>query len=80
MICCEIFEVSHILNFEQFMVGIPVCIIKGGSDLVMHHEHHEDDSPKPDYMKIRNKEYSWECGDCAYFDMKCWKACRAEKA
>jgi len=55
------------------MVGIPVCVIKGGSVicLVLHHHHRVDDSPKPDDGKIRNKEYFWEFGDCAYFDMKC---------
>jgi len=40
------------------MVEIPVCAIKRRSDLVMHHDHREDDSPKHDYMKmIRNKDY-----------------------
>ena len=60
-------------NLEQVMVGIPVCVIKGGSVicLVLHHHHRVDDSPKPDDGKIRNKEYFWEFGDCAYFDMKC---------
>lgn len=40
------------------------------------HGHHEDDKPKPDYMRIRTKPYPWECSDCSLFDTECFKACQ----
>ena len=67
-------------ELNQWMVGLPICTIKGLSDVVLHHEHHADEGEHPDYMKIRNKEYSWECSDCNLFDGACWEKCRAEKS
>eukprot|EP00546_Thalassionema_frauenfeldii_P006669 CAMPEP_0178913542 /NCGR_PEP_ID=MMETSP0786-20121207/10901_1 /TAXON_ID=186022 /ORGANISM="Thalassionema frauenfeldii, Strain CCMP 1798" /LENGTH=141 /DNA_ID=CAMNT_0020586297 /DNA_START=27 /DNA_END=452 /DNA_ORIENTATION=- len=64
----------------SFIVAFPVCILSCVKDLVFGEHPHHDDSPKPDYMKIRNKAFPWECEDCALFDQKCWNACKAEKA
>eukprot|EP00816_Leptocylindrus_hargravesii_P012247 CAMPEP_0196806702 /NCGR_PEP_ID=MMETSP1362-20130617/6615_1 /TAXON_ID=163516 /ORGANISM="Leptocylindrus danicus, Strain CCMP1856" /LENGTH=73 /DNA_ID=CAMNT_0042180301 /DNA_START=141 /DNA_END=362 /DNA_ORIENTATION=+ len=61
-------------------VAAPVSALKGVTDFFASHDHPHEEGPLPDYMKIRNKAYSWECDDCALFDTKCWKECRAEKA
>jgi cytochrome c oxidase subunit 6a len=63
----------------SFMVGLPICILSGLKDIFFGEHHHDDGSPKPEYMKIRTSSFPWECEDCALFDQKCWNACRAEK-
>uniref|UniRef100_A0A6V1BKT9 Cytochrome c oxidase subunit n=1 Tax=Thalassionema nitzschioides TaxID=33649 RepID=A0A6V1BKT9_9STRA len=64
----------------SFIVALPVCALSCVKDLIFEEHHHDDGGPKPDYMKIRKKEFPWECEDCALFDQKCWNACRAERA
>jgi cytochrome c oxidase subunit 6a len=63
----------------SFMIAFPICCVSVVKDLVLGEHHHHDDGPLPDYMKIRNKAFPWECGDCSLFDQKCWNACKAEK-
>jgi hypothetical protein len=65
----------------SFAIGFPLCILGLIKDFVildLHHGH--EDEIKREYMKIRTKQYPWECDDCDLFDTKCWKACREEKA
>mmetsp|Transcript_18976 Transcript_18976/g.30606 ORF Transcript_18976/g.30606 Transcript_18976/m.30606 type:complete len:144 (-) Transcript_18976:205-636(-) len=57
----------------------PVVIFGIFKDLVIEEHHHRPDGPLPEYMKIRSKEFPWECGDCDLMDLSCWKKCRAEK-
>ena len=40
---------------------------------------HRFEGELPEYMKIRSKEFPWECSDCDIFDGSCWKQCRAAK-
>eukprot|EP00521_Asterionellopsis_glacialis_P017046 CAMPEP_0195291332 /NCGR_PEP_ID=MMETSP0707-20130614/7704_1 /TAXON_ID=33640 /ORGANISM="Asterionellopsis glacialis, Strain CCMP134" /LENGTH=138 /DNA_ID=CAMNT_0040351637 /DNA_START=40 /DNA_END=456 /DNA_ORIENTATION=+ len=63
----------------SFAVAFPVCVLSSIKDLFADHPH-EKEGPKPDYMAIRSKAFPWECEDCALFDPKCWKKCRAEQA
>ena len=62
-----------------FWVALPVCFISGLFTLLFDEHGHRIEGELPEYMKIRNKEYPWECGDCNLFDGPCWKKCRAEK-
>jgi len=65
----------------SLMVMLPLCALSSVKDLLFGEEHgHADHGPQPDYMKIRNKAFPWECEDCDLFDMGCWKQCKAEKA
>ena len=64
----------------SFMVGFPICVASSVKDVLFEEHHGHDDSPKPDYMAIRNKAYPWQCEDCALFDAACWKKCRTEGA
>ena len=63
----------------SFIVGFPVCILSVVKDQFLHHPHRQE-GPEPDYMRIRNKEFPWECEDCELFNGECWKKCREEKA
>merc|ERR1712071_336301 len=62
----------------SFVVAFPVCVFSAIKDLLMDHPHAHP--TEVDYMKIRNKPFPWECEDCGLFDLKCWEACRLEKA
>jgi cytochrome c oxidase subunit 6a len=61
-------------------VALPVVFLHGMYSLIFDEHAHRMEGPLPEYMKIRAKEFPWECGDCDFFDMKCWKKCRADKA
>lgn len=85
----EIFQHQHKSDAEEMdemwkwvkislMVALPVCVLASFKDILFGDHHHPDEGPQPDYMKIRNKEFPWECEDCALFDSQCWKQCRAE--
>lgn len=65
----------------SIFVATPVCILSVVKDFSPFVEHkHRPHGPLPDYMKIRNKEFPWECSDCELFNQECWKKCREEKA
>jgi cytochrome c oxidase subunit 6a len=61
------------------MVAIPLCLISSVKDLILNEHDHPTEGPKPDYMHILNKDFPWECKECALFDRKCWAECRANK-
>jgi len=63
----------------SIFVGGPGCVLMMFKDLAIEEHHHRPDGPLPEYMSIRSKEFPWECDQCAFFDLECWKACRAEK-
>ena len=60
-------------------IAVPVCVLSVFKDVFFGDHHHADDSPKPDYMKIRSKAFPWECEDCALFDRECHRLCKAAK-
>lgn len=64
----------------SFLVGLPVCVLSVAKDLLLIEHPHRKHGPEPDYMKIRTKEFPWECEDCEIFNGECWKKCREEKA
>lgn len=57
----------------------PVCVLACVKDSIFEEHHHRPTEHLPEYMGIRNKEYPWECENCDFFDIDCWKKCRAEK-
>lgn len=67
------------IKISIFVCG-PVVVFGLVKDLLIEEHHHRPDGPLPEYMKIRSKEFPWECGDCDLLDTACWKKCRAEKA
>ena len=62
-----------------FMVGLPICVVSFVYSFAAEEHHHRPEGALPEYMAVRHKEFPWECGDCALFDLHCWKKCRAEK-
>jgi len=42
------------------------------------HEHHHDEEARS-YKKIRNKPFPWSCNDCSFFDLQCFRECKANK-
>mmetsp|Transcript_20134 Transcript_20134/g.22990 ORF Transcript_20134/g.22990 Transcript_20134/m.22990 type:complete len:142 (-) Transcript_20134:327-752(-) len=64
----------------SFIIAIPVCVLACAKDYFFEEHHHDDGKAKPDYMKVRKKEFPWDCEDCALFDQPCWDKCKAEKA
>jgi hypothetical protein len=74
----EVLESSKWLKLS-FAVAIPLCVLSSAKDLLFGEHPHEKEGPMPDYMKIRNKEFPWECNDCPLFDPTCWKECREKK-
>mmetsp|Transcript_7965 Transcript_7965/g.14999 ORF Transcript_7965/g.14999 Transcript_7965/m.14999 type:complete len:144 (+) Transcript_7965:808-1239(+) len=62
------------------LVAAPVCVLTVAKDLLLVEHAHRKEGPEPDYMRIRNKEFPWECEDCELFNSDCWKKCRAERA
>mmetsp|Transcript_20931 Transcript_20931/g.60945 ORF Transcript_20931/g.60945 Transcript_20931/m.60945 type:complete len:120 (-) Transcript_20931:240-599(-) len=64
----------------SILVAGPVCVLACAKDILFVEHAHAKPGPMPDYMKIRNKPFPWECEDCALFDNECWKQCRAEMA
>lgn len=64
----------------SILVATPICVLSVVKDLTLVEHPHRKHGPEPDYMRIRNKEFPWECSDCELFNSECWKKCRAEKA
>lgn len=62
-----------------FMIGFPVVLASGLFTILFDEHPHRVEGELPEFMKIRSKEFPWECGDCDLFDLKCWKKCRANK-
>jgi hypothetical protein len=60
-------------------VGVTLCVVSG--IYIFSTEEHKDkmrqDLP---YMRLRVKAFPWECSDCGFFEMDCWKACREKNA
>jgi len=71
----EVAEMWRWVNMT-FWVGIPVCVVSVLYSAFFDEHHHRFDGELPEYMKVRSKEFPWECGDCDLFDLKCWKKCR----
>ena len=67
------------IKISIFVCG-PGCVFAVAKDLVFEEHHHRPHGALPEYMGIRKKEFPWECENCDFFDMDCWKKCRAEKA
>lgn len=74
----DVEEMWRWLNIT-FWVALPVCAVSLLYTIFFDEHKHRIEENVPEYMKIRTKEFPWECGDCDLFDMKCWKKCRAEK-
>ena len=74
----EVNEMWRWINLT-FYVGVPVCIASSLYSYLFDEHPHRVEGDLPEYMKIRNKEFPWECSDCDYLDKKCWNECRAEK-
>lgn len=64
----------------SLFVATPVCVLSLLKDMLFVEHDHRKEGPEPDYMRIRNKEFPWECSDCELFNGECWKKCRAEMA
>ena len=64
----------------SLFVATPVCVLTVLKDMLFVGHDHRKPGPEPDYMRIRNKEFPWECSDCELFNGECWKKCRAEQA
>ena len=63
----------------SIFVGGPGCVLMMFKDAAIEEHHHRPEGPLPEYMSIRAKEFPWECDQCPFFDLECWKECRAEK-
>ena len=63
-----------------FAVGVPMCLLSSIYSFVFDEHAHRAEGEMPEFMKVRKKEFPWECSDCDLFDRGCWKQCRAEKA
>lgn len=74
-------EISEMWRWVKitFMVALPITGLSMAYSLLFDVHPHRFEGELPEYMKIRAKEFPWECGDCDLFDLKCWKKCRAEK-
>jgi cytochrome c oxidase subunit 6a len=72
-------EIWSWIRISIFVCG-PICVFGVLKDAVFEVHHHRPEEPLPEYMGIRKKEFPWECGQCDFFDMDCWKKCRADKA
>ena len=75
----EVLEMNKWIKISV-VVALPACVLLVVKDYFFEEHTHRPEGPLPDYMKIRNKEFPWECEDCALFDNDCWKKCREEKA
>jgi hypothetical protein len=66
----------------SLIIMFPLCALSSLKDILFGEDHsaHHHDGPLPDYMKIRNKAFPWECEDCDLFDTACWKKCKADMA
>jgi len=81
-------EHSHAEEVEEMnkwikisiVVALPFCVLLLLKDHFFEEHSHRPEGELPDYMKIRTKEYPWECEDCNLFDKACWKKCKEEKA
>jgi len=71
-------EMYRWLNIT-FWVALPVVGLSTLFTLIFDEHPHRIEGELPEYMKIRSKEFPWECSDCDLFDGNCWKQCRAEK-
>mmetsp|Transcript_58206 Transcript_58206/g.65083 ORF Transcript_58206/g.65083 Transcript_58206/m.65083 type:complete len:165 (-) Transcript_58206:213-707(-) len=63
----------------SFYVCVPGCLLMLVKDYFIEEHHHKPDGPLPEYMSIRKSEFPWECENCPFFDLECWKACQEEK-
>jgi cytochrome c oxidase subunit 6a len=75
-------EIAEMVKWVKIsvIVAAPVCVLTVAKDLLFIDHPHRKHGPEPDYMRIRNKEFPWECSDCELFNGPCWKKCREEKA
>eukprot|EP00552_Chaetoceros_brevis_P001262 CAMPEP_0197736740 /NCGR_PEP_ID=MMETSP1435-20131217/3690_1 /TAXON_ID=426625 /ORGANISM="Chaetoceros brevis, Strain CCMP164" /LENGTH=126 /DNA_ID=CAMNT_0043324975 /DNA_START=3 /DNA_END=383 /DNA_ORIENTATION=+ len=75
-------EVNEMVKWVKlsFIVAAPVCVLSFVKDMTLVDHQHRKHGPEPDYMRIRKKEFPWECSDCELFESACWKKCREEKA
>ena len=64
----------------SLFVALPVCVLTLVKDLLFVEHDNRKPGPEPDYMRIRTKEFPWECSDCELFNGPCWKKCREEMA
>jgi hypothetical protein len=62
-----------------FWVALPLCAMSSLYSYLFEEHPHRFEGELPEYMKVRTKEFPWECGDCDLFDRPCWKKCREEK-
>ena len=60
-------------------VAVPVMVVSSLYSLFFDEHAHPEEGPLPEYMRIRSKEFPWECSDCDFLDKKCWTKCLAEK-
>ena len=60
-----------------FLVGMPVCLAWGIYCFLFDEHSHRDDGELPEYMKVRNKEFPWDCSECDLVDLECWQKCKA---
>jgi|EP00979_Chaetoceros_neogracilis_P018949 cytochrome c oxidase subunit 6a len=75
-------EVSEMYKWIKIsiLVATPVCVLSVAKDLFLIEHPHRKEGLEPDYMRIRKKEFPWECEDCELFNGPCWKKCREDKA
>jgi hypothetical protein len=62
-----------------FMVALPICVLSAAYSYFFDGHVHRFEGELPEFMKVRTKEFPWECSDCDLFDGKCWEKCRANK-
>jgi len=74
----EVAEMWRWVNIT-FFVGIPICVASFLYSAIFDEHPHRFEGELPEYMHVRSKEFPWECSDCDFFDLKCWKKCRAAK-
>jgi len=75
----EVIEMNKWIKIS-IVVALPACVLLVVKDVLFEEHQHRPEGPLPDYMKIRNKEFPWECEDCALFDNDCWKKCKEDLA
>eukprot|EP00884_Botryococcus_braunii_P006309 jgi/Botrbrau1/1567/Bobra.0107s0054.1 len=58
------------------ILAVPACGVFALQSFSKPHEHHHESAAYP-YLHIRAKEFPW--GECALFDMDCWKEAKGAK-
>lgn len=85
----EEYQAHHEETMQQWkrrtMLGLPFIGLLLGWNYYQHSKHAEHaghehkENPKYTYLQIRSKAFPWECKNCGFFELDCWKECRENK-